>query len=231
MRAGMAEQQSESKGLPQDFQSWRKDLEWDRKGIHAGSTVLALWTFMMHEPLASLGLGLATLLVLAVDWARVGSRRWALWVYRKFPFLFRRDERHALSGATVMMIGITLTSVAFPARPATAGILCLSLGDSAAALVGQGWSLWRDERRRRRTPTNREPVVKKRRRKTIAGTLGCFVVSMLMILLVMGPQPSVVILGGLCAALMERWTPGRWDNLTLPVATAWIIQIALAWPR
>ena len=102
-------------------------------------------------------------------------------------------------------------------------------GAAAAALMGQGWSLWRDERRRRHAAANREPVVRKRRRKTVAGTLGCFAVSMLMILLVMGPRPVIVILGGLGAALMERWTPGRWDNLTLPLATAGIVQIVQAW--
>ncbi len=230
-RAEMPEQPPDSKEVAPRRGSWRKELEWDRKGIHAGSTILAFWTFYMSEPIASVGLALATIFVLAVDWARIGSRRWALWVYRKFPFVFRRDERHTLSGASVMMLGVTLTSVAFPPGPATAGILCLAWGDSAAALVGQAWSRWRYERRLRRAAPSRTPVVMKRGQKTLAGTLGCFAVSMLMILVVMGPRPELVVLGGLGAALMERWTHGRWDNLTLPVATAGIIEIVLTWLR
>jgi dolichol kinase len=210
-------------------QAWRRELEWDRKGIHVSSTLLAFWTFVMHEPLASIGLAIATLCVLAVDWARLGSRRWALWVYRKFRFVFRRDERHTLSGASVMMLGVTLTSAFFAAGPATAGILCLAWGDSAAALVGQAWSRWRYGRRLRASEASGAPVVWKRRRKTLAGTLGCFIVSMAMVALAIGPLPGLIVLGGAAAALMERWTPGRWDNLTMPLATAGILQYGLTW--
>ena len=209
----------------------RKEIEWDRKGIHLTSTLLAFWTYFLDEPLATAGLALATIFVIAVDLARLGSRRWALWVYRKFPFVFRRDERHALSGASVMMIGVTLASAAFPAKPATAGILCLTWGDSAAALVGQAWTHWATKRKLRRAGQARGHVVMKRGRKTLAGTLGCLVVSMVMVLLVMGPQPWLALLGGLAAALMERWTHGRWDNLTMPVGTAAVIQLALVWMR
>jgi dolichol kinase len=207
----------------------RKELEWDRKGIHLSSTLLALWTYLLHEPLATGGLALATVFVIAVDWARLGSRRWALWIYRKFPFVFRRDERHALSGASVMMIGVTLTSALFSAKPATAGILCLAWGDSAAALVGQAWTHWMHVRKLRRAGPSRGHVVKQRGRKTLAGTLGCLVVSTVMVFLVMGPHPLLAVLGGLAAALMERWTHGRWDNLTMPLGTAGIIQLVLAW--
>lgn len=210
--------------------SWRQHVEWDRKGIHLSSTLLAFWTYLLSEPLATSGLALATVFVLAVDWARLGSRRWALWVYRRFPFVFRRDERHALSGASVMMLGVTLTSALFAPRPATAGILCLAWGDSAAALVGQSWTHWRYARKLRREP-NRAPVVMRRGRKTLAGTLGCLIVSMTMVLLAMGPDLRLVIAGGLAAALLERWTPGRWDNLTMPLATAGIIQLLLPWTR
>ncbi len=204
-------------------------MEWDRKGIHLSSTLLAFWAYSLGEPVATAGLALATVFVIAVDLARLGSRRWALWVYRKFPFVFRRDERHTLSGASVMMIGVTLTSALFSPKLATAGILCLAWGDSAAALVGQAWTHWMYVRKLRRAGPSRGPVVKRRGRKTLAGTLGCLVVSMAMVLLVMGPSPQVALLGGLAAALMERWTPGRWDNLTMPLATAGVIKLVLAW--
>ena len=209
----------------------RQELEWDRKGIHLSSTLLAFWTYSLHEPIATAGLALATVFVIAVDLARLGSRRWALWVYRKFPLVFRRDERHTLSGASIMMIGVTFTSALFPAKPATAGILCLAWGDSAAALVGQAWTHWQYVRKLRRAGPSRDHVVKTRGRKTLAGTLGCLIVSMAMVLLVMGPDPLLALLGGLAAALMERWTHGRWDNLTMPLATAGVLQLVLVWVR
>lgn len=214
---------------PETLRSWREGVEWDRKGIHLSSTILALWTFYVDEPIATVGLLVATVFVLAVDGARLSSRRWGIFMYRRFPFLFRVDERHVLSGASVMMMGISLTSALFPAGAATAGILCLTWGDSAAALVGQLFSHWRLRKQQRHRGHTRQVAVRKRRHKTVAGTVGCLIVSMLMILLVMGPVPVVIGLGGLAAALMERWTPGRWDNLTMPLATAGIIQYTSTW--
>jgi dolichol kinase len=216
---------------PETLRSWRQGVEWDRKGIHLSATVLAFWTYTASEPLATAGLLLLTLFVLAVDHARLHSRRWGLWMYRRFPFVFRVDERHDYSGASMLMIGITLTSLLFGSGPATAGILCLVWGDSAAAISGQFYQHWRRLKRLRRGQRLREVAVRKRRHKTLVGTLGCLVVSMIMIALAMGPRPLVVGLGGLAAALMERWTPGRWDNLTMPLVTAGIIQLSLTWLR
>lgn len=229
LRAQWEQRRAELKPDPETIRSWREGVEWDRKGIHLSTTVLAAWTYYINEPLASGGLVLVTLFVLAVDFFRMRSRRWAIRFFRAFPFVFRVDERYTYTGASILMIGITLTSALFPAKPATAGILCLTWGDSAAALVGQFYQHWRRRHRARQRKARPVPAVRKRRNKTWAGTLGCFVVSMLMILVVIGPQPLVVISGALVAAFMERWTAGRWDNLTMPLASAGVVHFGLTW--
>ena len=209
--------------------SWRESVEWGRKGFHVCSSVLAVWAYLVDDPLATVGLVLAALLVIAVDLARLSLRRWALWAYRTFPLIFRREERYRLSGASVMMIGAAATSFLFPAGPAAAGILCLAWGDSAAAVVGQAFSRTRRQLGLEEAKGPRAPVVSRRGKKTIAGSLACFIVSALMIILTMGPRPELFLTGGLTAAAMERWTPGRWDNLTIPPVTAGVIQIFLTW--
>lgn len=209
--------------------SWRESVEWGRKGFHVCSSVLAVWTFLMDDPVATLGLAAAALLVIAVDVARLSMKSWALWAYRTFPLIFRREERHMLSGASVMMIGATATSFLFPAGPAAAGILCLAWGDSAAAVVGQAFSRTRRQLGLEEASGPMAPVVSRRGKKTVAGSLACFVVSALMIILTMGPRPELFLSGGLASAAMERWTPGRWDNLTIPPVTAGIVQIFLTW--
>jgi len=50
-----------------------------------------------------------------------------------------------------------------------------------------------------------------------------------MIILTMGFRPELFLVGGLTATAMERWTPGRWDNLTIPPVTAGAIQLILTW--
>lgn len=202
----------------------RRGVELDRKGIHLLASVFALVSFYVPEPWASGFLGIIALSVVAVDYSRLRLRRWAQAVYRRFPYVFRGDERHTLSGASVLMLGIALASALFPAGPATAGILCVVWGDAAAAVVGQAYG---NRRQLGAGQIGRLPAVRRREGKTVIGTLGCFAVSSLMVLLVVGPQPAAILIGGASAALWERWTPGRWDNLTIPLGTALAVQAVL----
>lgn len=218
-------------GTPAAGRSWRESVEWGRKAIHASSTLLAVWVLMVEDPLASFGLAAATLFVIAVDLARLRAKRWALWVYRTFPLIFRRDERYTLSGASVMMAGATVTSYLFPAGPAAAGILCLAWGDSAAAVVGQAVSFRRQQLGLEEADPNRAPVVTRRGSKTWAGTGACLAASAAVIGLVLDWSPIPMAAGAVAAAAMERWTPGRWDNLAIPLVTAGVVQICLTWVR
>jgi dolichol kinase len=211
--------------------TWRESVEWGRKAIHVGSTGLAIWVLLVDDPWTTIGLGAATLFVVATDLARLRMKRWALWMYRNFPLVFRRNERNDLTGASVMMIGATCTSFLFPPGPTAAGILCLAWGDSAAAVIGQAVSFQRQQLGLERADGSRAPVVKVRRGKTWAGTGACFVASTLVTGLVTGWHPETILLAGIVSSAMERWTPGRWDNLTIPLATAAVIQFCQTWIR
>ena len=209
--------------------TWRESVEWGRKAIHMSSSVLAVWVLLMDEPLCTIGLTAATVFVISVDFARLATKRWALWFYRTFPLIFRRDERYTLSGASVMMIGATITSFLFPAVPAAAGILCLSWGDSAAAIVGQAVTFRRQQLGLEKGDGTRAPVVKRRGSKTWVGTGACFLASVLVIELVSDAPLPLTVIAAAASASMERWTPGRWDNLTMPLSTAAVIQFCNTW--
>ena len=229
MRTRNMQRKTTATGERKPAGTWRERVEWGRKAIHISSTFMAVWVMLFDDPLCTAGLGAATLSVISVDLARLASKNWALWFYRTFPLIFRRDERHTLSGASVMMFGATCTSFLFPSVPAAAGILCLAWGDSAAAVVGQAVSFRRRQLGLERDDGSRAPVVAKRGSKTWVGTTACFVVSMLMIALVSDASLLLTIAGGVASAAMERWTPGRWDNLTMPLATAAVIQFCNTW--
>ncbi len=209
--------------------TWRESVEWGRKAFHLSSTGLAIWVLLVDDPLCTLVLAAVSLFGISVDTARLSSRRWALWFYRTFPLIFRRDERRWLTGASVMMIGATITSYIFPAVPAAAGILCLAWGDAAAAIVGQSVSYRRQQLGLERGDDSRIPVVAKRGNKTWAGTGACVLVSVAVILIVSDASLLLSVAGGVASATMERWTPGRWDNLTMPLATAAVIQFCDTW--
>jgi len=222
-----AETVKTSTALP--ARSWRESVEWGRKAIHASSTLLAVWVLMVDDPVATFGLAIATVFVIAVDLSRLRAKRWALWIYRRFPLIFRRDERHNLSGASVMMAGATVTSYLFPADVTAAGILCLAWGDSSAAIVGQAVSHTRQQLGLEAAKRSRAPVVIIRRGKTWAGSFACLIASGVVIALVLGWQPLPIVLGAIASAAMERWTPGRWDNLSIPLVSAGVMRICLRW--
>ncbi|MBU1072116.1 hypothetical protein KKG45_02620, partial [bacterium] len=71
--------------------TWRESVEWGRKAIHISSSILAIWVLLIDEHLCTIGLAAATVFVISIDMARLATKRWALWFYRTFPLIFRRD--------------------------------------------------------------------------------------------------------------------------------------------
>jgi len=187
-------------------------VEWRRQVLHLATAILAplVWA---PEPLGTTLLALGTVTAGAIDVARLRSPRRARRIDTLLPDVFRPDEARRLSGATLLLVGATVTSALFPPRAALAGFLCLAVGDAVAALAGQLGH-------RRRARRGGRPGGG----KTLAGSLACGLVCAGLIAAVVGPRPLTVLLGSAVAALVERATPGRWDNLTLPVAVAAVVQ-------
>jgi dolichol kinase len=208
--------------------SWLDHVEWGRKALHAGSALLALWILFVEPPISLIALVTLMLYIITVDVARIKLHGWASWFNHTFPFVFRHEEENRLSGATMMMVGITLTALLFDERVAAVGILCLALGDSSAAIAGQSATYFRNRGQAR---ADGEAVVKRRARKTVYGSLACLIVSALMAGILVGFDPYVYLPAGVVATIMERWTPGQWDNLSIPLVTASVVELALSWPH
>jgi len=212
-----------------DGRGWRESVEWKRKAVHLSGCLLAVWVLLVAEPLASSGLFLLAFLIIAVDYSRLRAKKWADLIYKVFPMMFRSDERNALSGSSAMITGAAVTSLLFESGPAFAGIMCLSLGDSAAAIIGQAYSFRRQQLGLEASDGTSTPVVNKRQGKTIAGSVACLIVSALIIFVFITKDFSTVLISSTVATAMERWTPGRWDNVTIPLVTAGVLQFLLNW--
>ena len=204
---------------------WRHRIEWGRKGLHACSALAALWVLETDEPWRSSVLALAAIGMILVDMTRLVMRTWADWFYRTFPYIFRRDEKRALSGASVLTTGVALSSFLFPERAAATGILCVAWGDAAAAVVGQAVRYRRDRTPPAARTAEEAYVVYRRHGKTRPGTGACFLVSAIAAGLVNGWNPVLIASTGVAAAAMERWTPGHWDNLSIPLVSATVVTL------
>jgi dolichol kinase len=212
-----------------DGRSWRESVEWKRKAIHLLGCLLALWVLSLDEPEATSGLFLMAFVIIVIDYARLKDKRWAAQIYKLFPMVFRNEEKNALTGSSAMIAGAAITSLLFDSGPAFAGIMCLSLGDSSAAIVGQAYSFRRQQLGLEASDGTSTPVVNKRKGKTVAGSMACLIVSALIVFLFITKDFSIVLLASGAATAMERWTPGRWDNVTIPLVTAGVLQFLVNW--
>jgi len=113
--------------------------EYLRKLIHVANSLIPLaYLFVFPDRKGMLlYLGILTVIVLIVDLGR-RSVRWITIFFDRFfnPLLRQHELQGRLTGASWVFIGAWLTIFLFPKEIAVLSLLFLSLGDTAAALVG-----------------------------------------------------------------------------------------------
>ncbi len=115
----------------------------------------------------------------------------------------RLREKKIAHSPFLMGIGVVVTVLIFPLKPAAAGLLQLAFADMAAALVGMMWG-------RRKIFYSQN--------KSWEGTAAFFVIAFfLMTLLYPVPASFVIALAG---AVIESLPYKDWDNLFIPVGVA-----------
>ena len=178
-----------------------------RKVFHAtGLVIVAVywWTPVERTALA-IALAAIALLLGAFDLIRARSLRLQEQFLGVFRLIVADKDQKGWNGSTLYFSGCAVTVALFAKPLACAGILCLALGDSLAAVVGMS--------------------VKSPRRGNIsvAGSGTCFVVcTAACSLFVTWPMAFV---GGLVATGIEAMAGTKLDNLLIPVGTAGILAL------
>ena len=188
-----------------------------RKAIHLAMAALpvswGLGWFGRSTILAALMVGLAVAVAVEVGRRRAGSVRdtfdhWVGW-------MLRAHEASAPTGATWMLLAMTVAVWLLPAPAALAALWAAAVGDAAAALVGRAATA------RHRGASGTGPGA-----KTWAGTLACALASALGPLVFLGATGPVALAIGVAAAAGER---PRWrldDNIRVTAAAglaAWAL--------
>jgi len=187
---------------------WPERGEWTRKVVHigAGPVVLIAWALGIDRWVALPSAALATLLV------AVNHRR------RLLPGL--EDVDRASYGTVTYGASITLLLLVWwPRHPlvVTSGVLVMAFADGLAGLVGPqvsspSWLLMGQ-------------------RRSLAGTATMALTSLVVLLALAAlagasgqpvPTPASVVGIALAAALLEQMAIGGLDNLTVPLAVAWL---------
>lgn len=112
-----------------------------RKGIHLFSLIIPVVYYFIPEDIALFILLPVTAVFVTIDLARYDVPFISKLFYKFFGFLLRRHEmdrkKHALNGATYMLISAVICVIIFPKYIMITGFVVLILGDASSALFGK----------------------------------------------------------------------------------------------
>ncbi len=181
--------------------SFRQELI--RKATHLGALVipggyyfLGLERFTAFLIMLVVGLGM-----LLIDIARI--RNWRLWTNVFSYILARVIRKHEkdgdFTGATYILLTSCATIALFEKSIAIAALSFIIVGDSFAAVIGRRFGKIRFAN------------------KTVEGSLGCLLGTVIVALLTPGIPLSIGLLGAVVATLVEAWPLGVDDNVSVPL--------------
>jgi dolichol kinase len=188
--------------------------EYLRKFIHVANSLIPLaYLFVFPDrDTMLLYLGILTVIVLFGD---LGRRKvhWIAIIFDRYfnPLLRQHELQGRLTGASWVFIGSWLTIFLFPKEIAVLSLLFLSLGDTAAALVGMRFG--------------KTAIGSKSWEGFVGGTVICMLVALLF------PRiPWVVSFPGAVGAMVVELLPVPIDdNLRIPIIAGVVMVLINFW--
>lgn len=187
-----------------------------RKATHTGALIIpgayyyfGLSKFEMLSYMVPITLGM-----ILVDICRLRS----VWFWRVVarPVIGKMVRPHEKAGdfmgASYILLTICVTVALFDKNIAIAGLAFTMVGDTFAALIGRKFGRH-----------------KFGQKKSVEGTLGCFLGTSIVALVMWPYLPWQLGVGGaIVGALAEAYSFGIDDNVTVPLATGLVMTIILA---
>ncbi|MEE8106327.1 MAG: hypothetical protein V3T86_12400 [Planctomycetota bacterium] len=177
-------------------------MQFARKLFHMSGVFIPMLYLTTEVPRVHLAVALFAvgLSLAALDIARHRSEALQSLFKARIKLILDPKDLRGPNGSTLYFLGCGITVALFERDIACAGLFALILGDPAAALVGR---------------SIRSP---KRGNVSVAGSLGCFVVTCASTYPLLGALRSVW--AGLLATVAEALAGSRYDNLVIPIAVA-----------
>lgn len=187
---------------------------WQRRLFHAAAgSALPLAALFIPAPYPAILTGLLAVGSLALDLTRFRVA-WLNRIFlRSLRLLLKSDEDRRITGATYLLLGAALCFLLFDLTVAVAALLFLSVGDPAAALVGQ------------RSPGPR--LFGKSPFGTLAFILAGLLVVGALTLTGVAEFRWALVAGAVVAGLVELAPSPLDDNLTVPLLAGAVMQF---WP-
>ena len=197
-----------------------------RKAIHVGSAVFPMAVIIVHNLYPSTGrlylsgaLAVLAIILLALDLLKARYKPFKSFMMRFFGKVLRKNEMQGgMTASTIVVASAAFTILIFREEIAVVALLYLSLGDSAAALVGKHFGRIR--------------LVGQR---TLEGSLAALNTCLLVSLFALwaSPEfgwkftPAALLVGSLVATLSELFYLPLDDNFRIPVFAGLAMELVL----
>jgi dolichol kinase len=180
-----------------------------RKLIHLSSSSIPLALLILPHRVGIAIVAAGLILAITVDIMRLRIPAVQRFFARVFGAALRPHESNELTGSTFMCISMLVCIVLFPMQIAIAALFFLTLGDTAAALVGQKWG--------------RTVLLPG---KTLEGTSACLFACTIVVVVMPGVPLIAGLAGALTATTVELFgTETIDDNFGIPVLSAVVMWI------
>jgi len=185
--------------------------EFGRKVIHLGSSVFPITYWFVDKEIFLPIIGALALGTVVVDYTRHHFPKVQKIFYSVFGNVLRDDEESTLSGGSTVMIAEFLMIAFFPKPIAVASLLTLSIGDTAAAIIGITYG--------------KHNITKN---KTWEGTLAFLVSATIVASLVPGIPLYAAGIAAVIAGVMEVILSAFDDNVVIPLTAGLTLVLLLS---
>lgn len=176
-----------------------------------GGLLLPTIYYLTNKKISLIVFGAFFIFFFLVDLLRLYNSRLNEWVFRHLGMIIKEEERDRFSGNPYYISGAFLSVLLFEKGIAIASLCFVACGDLAASLVGK-----------RR---GRIKVKKKSLEGGLGSLLACLLIGIVLLVLKLNLSFGILLIGALTASIVELFSPGRKDNLTIPLFSGLIMQI------
>ena len=192
----------------------KKHTELARKFIHISSIVLPLsyrYLFNYNKRMTLIVFVSLGVLSVIIELLRQESKGFRKYFRLFFGLMLRQHEVNNLTGASYLLTSAIFSVAFFPPDIAFAAMAFLSIGDTAAALVGMNLG------KRKFLNSN----------KTVEGTLACFVTTFIFGLFIFVEDPIIALFGAVSVCVAETINLKIDDNIKIPIISG--IVMCIVW--
>ncbi len=174
------------------------------------SILFVVFYMVFSQEIALIIIGIVSIAFILLDLIRFLHKQTNVLLHEKVKKLFRKNEYHTFSSMTIFLTAFFITILVFPKEIAITASVFLIFGDTFGKVFGLAFG--------------RHKILN----KTVEGTLayfGCILICSFVLYTLLDISPYILIFGGISAPLIELFSMGMNDNITVPIFSGAIMYV------